>query len=167
MGQIKIGNFFQDDNVPSTQLAIETDLPVRVDNTPTDDTDVLRKVDGGTIYAPADATYLVVSLDGVLTNERRFQVGTGLQISDGGAGGDITISHDPESDIGALTDSTSGTPGSTISALTDPADTPATADALRDDLVANIIPELRNNLASLTAQVNAIRTALQNLGLMS
>jgi len=58
--------------------------------------------------------------------------------------------------IGALTDSTGGTPGATIVALTDPTDSPATADALRDDLVTNLLPELRNNLASLTQRTNAL-----------
>jgi len=62
-----------------------------------------------------------------------------------------------------LSDSSGGTANTTVQALTDPADTPATADALRDDLVANLIPELRNNFADLTAQVNNLRTDITNL----
>src|SRR5262245_46947100 len=58
--------------------------------------------------------------------------------------------------ITALTDSSGGTANDTVQALPDPADAPATADALRDDLVANLIPALRNNLADLTAKVNAL-----------
>lgn len=69
--------------------------------------------------------------------------------------------------VTALTDSSGGTANNTIQALTNPADAPATADALRDDLVANLIPELRNNFADLAAKVNEIRTALVNHGLLS
>lgn len=61
-----------------------------------------------------------------------------------------------------LTDSSGGTANTTIQALTDPADLPLTADALRDDLVANLIPELRNNYADLAAQVNALIVDLAN-----
>lgn len=67
----------------------------------------------------------------------------------------------------ALTDNSGGTANDTVQALTDPADTPATADALRDDLVANLIPELRNNIADLTAKLNAVRTILVDHGLAS
>lgn len=63
-----------------------------------------------------------------------------------------------------LTDNSAGTANDTIQALTDPADTPLTADALRDDLVANLIPELRNNFADLAAKINEIRTVLVNIG---
>jgi hypothetical protein len=62
----------------------------------------------------------------------------------------------------SLTDNSGGTADTTIQALTDPADTPASADALRDDLVANLIPELRNNFADLAAQINALFTDLTN-----
>ncbi len=61
-------------------------------------------------------------------------------------------------DVGALTDNLSGTTDGTMQALTDPADAPASVDALRDDLVANLIPELRNNLAELTVKHNAWRS---------
>lgn len=66
-----------------------------------------------------------------------------------------------------LTDSSGGTANDTVQALTNPADTPATADALRDDLVANLIPELRNNYADLAAKVNKVLTVLRDLGLMA
>ena len=62
-----------------------------------------------------------------------------------------------------LTDNSGGTANTTIQALTDPADAPADVDALRDDLVANLIPELRNNYADLAAQVNTIRDNLADL----
>jgi hypothetical protein len=63
--------------------------------------------------------------------------------------------------VAALVDNTGGTANDTLQALPDPADAPATADALRDDLVANLIPALRNDLADLAAKVNALRSALQ------
>ena len=69
--------------------------------------------------------------------------------------------------VAALTDSSGGTANDTVQALTDPADTPASADALRDDLVANLIPQLRNNYADLAAKTNAILTALKNAKLMA
>ena len=56
----------------------------------------------------------------------------------------------------ALTDNSAGTANTTIQALPDPTDTPATADALRDDLVAVHWPALRNNFADLAASDNAI-----------
>lgn len=58
----------------------------------------------------------------------------------------------------ALTDNTGGTADTTIAAIPDPADAPASADALRDDLVANALPALRNAIADIAAQVNNLRT---------
>lgn len=69
-----------------------------------------------------------------------------------------------QASITALTDSSGGTANNTVQALTDPADTPADADALRDDLVANLIPQLRNNYADLAVKINELRTILVNLG---
>lgn len=66
-----------------------------------------------------------------------------------------------------LTDSTAGTPGTTLAAMPNPADTPLSPDALRDDIVANLLPPLRDNIASLGAQVDKIRVALRALGLMA
>ena len=66
-----------------------------------------------------------------------------------------------------LTGSASGTANGSIQALTDPADTPVTADALRDDLVANLIPELRNNIDELRVKVNNALTALRGVGLIA
>lgn len=44
----------------------------------------------------------------------------------------------------------------TIADLADPADTPASADALRDDLVANFIPDVVNAINELATRNNAI-----------
>ena len=67
----------------------------------------------------------------------------------------------------ALTDSTGGTANSTLEAIPDPADAPATADALRDDLVANALPAIRNDFADLAAQVNSLHSRLRDAGVMS
>ena len=40
--------------------------------------------------APADATYVVMSLNGTLTDERVLTAGEGIDITDGGAGGNVT-----------------------------------------------------------------------------
>lgn len=55
-----------------------------------------------------------------------------------------------------LTDNTTGTADGTLAALPNPTDSPATADALRDDIVANLLPPIRNNFADLTAQLNTL-----------
>lgn len=76
----------------------------------------------------------------------------------------VSVAADP----GALTyNLVVGTANSALEALPNPTDTPSTADALRDDLVAVLIPALRNNFADVAAQIAAIRTALINAGLMA
>lgn len=69
--------------------------------------------------------------------------------------------------ISSLTDETAGTANGTVQALPNPADAPLTADILRDDLVANLLPALRNDLADLTATVNAILVALRAAGVIA
>jgi len=68
-------------------------------------------------------------------------------------GSKALVSLAPE---GAITDAT------TSHAITDPADTPADADALRDDLVANTIPDIEAALDALGTKLNSILTALEN-----
>jgi len=70
-------------------------------------------------------------------------------------------------DIGALTDNTGGAANDTLEAVPSPADAPGTADILRDDLVANAFPAIRNNFADLADAINDMRAALQAAGLMS
>jgi hypothetical protein len=41
------------------------------------------------------------------------------------------------------------------------------ADALRDDLAANLVPAVNNNLADLQAKVNAILAALRAIGIVA
>ena len=53
--------------------------------------DIVSLVSAGA-SAPTNATYLVVSTDSTLSNERVLTAGQGMQISDGGAGGNMTVS---------------------------------------------------------------------------
>ena len=46
---------------------------------------------GGSGGAPTTAEYVVMSLNGTLTNERVLTAGTGISITDGGAGSTVTI----------------------------------------------------------------------------
>lgn len=56
--------------------------------------------------APQNASYLTVSLDGALTNERSLAAGSNISFTDGGAGSTFTINN-----TYALPDSTSGVTG--------------------------------------------------------
>ena len=49
---------------------------------------------GGGGGAPTDAEYVVMALNGTLTNERKLTAGARVTITDGGAGGDVTIAAD-------------------------------------------------------------------------
>ena len=92
-----------DDSIPSA--AIITDGKVQVSNTPTVSADVLRKADIPTLIAPADAPYVVVTLNGDLSAERRLQVGAILSLTDGGANGDITVGLDSKDEDDMVSDS--------------------------------------------------------------
>lgn len=67
----------------------------------------------------------------------------------------------------AFTDSVGGTVNDTLSAIPDPADTPASADALRDDLVTNTLPKIRNAISSLAAKWNTFRTNARTSGVLA
>ncbi len=66
----------------------------------------------------------------------------------------------------ALTDSSSGTDDGTIEALPNPTDAPASADALREDLVAVHWPILRNWAASFSARINSLAAGMSG-GMMA
>lgn len=57
----------------------------------------------------------------------------------------------------AVTNNVTGTPDAIIVDITDPADTPASADALRDDLVANALAEIRANFADVADILEKLR----------
>lgn len=50
----------------------------------------LTAASSGAAQAPADATYVTLSTNGTLTNERVLTAGTGITLTDGGAGSTIT-----------------------------------------------------------------------------
>ena len=56
-----------------------------------------------------------------------------------------------------------GSANNTLEAMPDPADTPADADALRDDITTNLLPPLRNNIADICTQINALNADLLDL----
>ncbi len=49
---------------------------------------------GGGGGAPTNAEYVVMALNGTLTNERKLTAGSRITITDGGAGGNVTIAAD-------------------------------------------------------------------------
>lgn len=51
--------------------------------------------------------------------------------------------------------------------ITDPADTPADADALRDDLVTNTIPSIESALSTIYTKIDSILAAMKNTGAMA
>lgn len=56
---------------------------------------------------------------------------------------------------------------STSHAITDPGDSPASVDALRDDLVTNTIPTVESSLNTLGGKINALIAALESYGLLA
>ncbi len=69
--------------------------------------------------------------------------------------------------IASLTGTIGGTANDAMTAITDPADTPADADALREDLVTNVIPTIEANFTDLQAKVNAILAALRTANIIA
>ena len=61
---------------------------------------------------------------------------------------------------------TTGGSSTALTTMTMPADTPATADALRDDLVANAFVDVQENFEALKLKVNGILAAMRAAGQM-
>lgn len=77
-----------------------------------DNYDFLQTLGGGGGGAPTTASYVVIALDGTLTQERVLAAGAGITITDGGAGGNVTIASSggvTDGDKGDLTVSSTGT----------------------------------------------------------
>ncbi len=81
----------------------------------------------------------------------------GLTITDDGDG---TITID-------VKQQTHEADASTSHAITDPADAPASADALRDDLVANTIPSIEAALNALGTKTNNILSKLESAEILA
>lgn len=75
-----------------------------------------------------------------------------------------TAGVDQPAAVVSLTDNSAGSANDTLQAIPDPADTPLTPDLLRDDLVANALPAIRNNFADLATKVNTIVARLREPG---
>jgi hypothetical protein len=121
---------------------------------------------GAPLYMVDDHTVGTSDVGGSLKRAGYFM---GME-SDGGVRVLIvpTAAATTAADVGALTfTAVAGTANTTLEAMADPTDSPSTADALRDDIVANLLPKVRNNFADVATQINAIRTALQAAGLMA
>jgi hypothetical protein len=99
----------------------------------------------------------VLQVNGVTVVKGRLTTITDFTLDIGGSIGDVINDWSVPTN---MTDSTSGTASATWVAMADPTDTPATADALRDDLVANLIPKIRDNFASTAAEIANLRTAM-------
>lgn len=67
----------------------------------------------------------------------------------------------PKTTIAGIVDNSGGTAAGDIDAIPDPSDSPATADALRDDLVTNVLPKIRNAVSDLAALLDTVRLAIQ------
>jgi len=70
---------------------------IRLDEAPTEDEDVVRKVDLATLTPTLDSPFLIAAAAAALTGARQLQVSSPLQKSDGGAGGNMTLSINGQS----------------------------------------------------------------------
>jgi hypothetical protein len=77
------------------------------------------------------------------------------------------LAYTPATTITALTDSTGGTGNNTLQAIPVITDSPASADALRDDIVTNVVPVLNNNFADLSAKLNEVIANLKTNGVIA
>jgi hypothetical protein len=84
---------------------------------------------------------------------------TGLQVD----GVDVVPAEGVASVQAAPDDVTAVLGEYTKTAITDPADTPADADALRDDLVANALADIDANFDDIEAHVTVTNTSISDL----
>lgn len=77
---------------------------------------------------------------------------------------DEAVDLDLDGAVADLVNSSGGTGDGTIASIPLPADSPLTADALRDDLSTNVIPAIRNGLSDLAVKLNAILAVLRARG---
>lgn len=66
-----------------------------------------------------------------------------------------------------VTGTAGGATDGAMESIPDPADTPADADTLRDDLVANALPAIRNNIDEIRVLANKALGVLRGVGLMA
>ena len=107
---------------------------------------------------PTNASYIVQSAPvSGLSDYRIAAAGDAITLTDGGAQNNLTIAVDPAANVADASEAHT---------VTDPADSPADADALRDDLVTNTIPSIESALNALGVKINAIISALETAKLM-
>ena len=114
-------------------------------------------VDDATV-SPAITTHGIVA--GVFTRPDQGGLGWLVDISFRG--------HAAVGRVSAAVAALTGTPGTAdgaVTALPTLTDTPASADALRDDLTTNWKPAIDNNIADLQTTVNALAAALLKAGI--
>ena len=139
-----------------------------VDSTATPEFDGLTITDGGNIVLDTtNGTELGTAAGQKLGFWGTAAVVQQAHIADTAAASAVTAQTLTDNSGGGATDDTIG---AIDCAITDPADTPATADALRDDLVANAIPDIEGSLqncadaiAELADEVNKIVADLGNI----
>jgi hypothetical protein len=120
---------------------------------------VLEGANGTSYYFWFDNNGSLRATDAATAEAAAFNWQTGGTIIGGGTASGITA-------IASLTGSV-GTANDAMTAIAAPTDTPASADALRDDLAAVMVPAINNNLADLQAKVNAILVALRTAGIIA
>lgn len=81
-----------------------------------------------------------------------------VTIGDAQTSGIAFFNATPAAQIAHVTDA------STTHAITDPADSPADADALREDLVTNVIPSIETALNNLGTKINNLLTMAETFG---
>lgn len=114
----------------------------------------------GRVYAVwAEATHATRKAQVVLTAYDTAER-EGLRIGANGSAATIGfLGATPSARLAHVVDS------STTHAITDPGDSPADADALREDLVTNTIPDIESKLNALGTSINSILTTLETFGL--
>jgi hypothetical protein len=75
--------------------------------------------------------------------------------------GNLLVAGDAVTDY---TDSIGGAVADALAAIPNPADAPADADALREDLVTNVLPKIRDAFSSIASKENATRAELRQAG---
>lgn len=150
------GNFTYDDAVtPNTKFY--SNGIVQVDRPPVDPEDVIRLADSGSAFAPASSTYVVLSLDGTLTQERRLQAGDFLSLVDGGANGDVTLNVDYKDEDDMSSNSSSHVP------------TQQSVKAYVDNKYTqqSHITDADGTLADITTKFNTLLSYLETLGFLA
>lgn len=130
-----------------------------------------KKIVSGAAYA--DLANLAVDVDGKYRTATAGQVIVAIAMEQATAADqeklvfllELAQHRVASANIVALTDNSGGVASDTLAVITMPADTPASADALRDDLVANALPAIKNAVASLSAKVDAILAVLDAQGI--